>query len=465
MSDELENSATLRARAACLREHRLHFILCAGAFLAGSAGSPLTVSFLKANYPALNDILLAEGLAMLGIIGLGGLFYYLLRCLSPRHSRLGRSILSQHPVENVNPKAVFREIDDDIRQYGKRFGGLSIGKKWAIFQEGMLISRIRGIFADALGPERGHGGKAYILCLVDTDDAVLEASLPSRNALDEARACLLKYVPDAASGGFDAMSGFMDMDDEGRREIDRRVKARQHAGKPVFFSYAGPDGIPTSLATERAVEEGVARIKPGDMLVLTPLSPLFLPSGEECLHIACEQDAGRTETLRLSTYIRRGDDYLRAFRDVPRREAAGLFRGYFAHRAVPGIADWHVQPWESDWPEERPLLFVDGKCFENTSFEDVEAALDGVDDGSCGSFHLTFPSGYDGYLSLNGKERNGYAVEAALPDEDRYLRITTPRRDQVLFWFSAYYGESKLPYMEEWKDVTKEVRKRRGKAG
>lgn len=35
MSDELEHSATLRARAACLREHRLHFILCFGAFLAG----------------------------------------------------------------------------------------------------------------------------------------------------------------------------------------------------------------------------------------------------------------------------------------------------------------------------------------------------------------------------------------------------------------------------------------------
>lgn len=55
---------------------------------------------------------------------------------------------------------------------------------------------------------------------------------------------------------------------------------------------AGPDGVPTSLATEQTVEEGIARIKPGDMLVLTPLLPLFLPSGEECLYIACEQDAG-----------------------------------------------------------------------------------------------------------------------------------------------------------------------------
>ena len=73
MSDELEHSATLRARAACLREHRLHFILCFGAFLAGATGSLLTASFLKANVAAPNGTLLAEGLAMLGVIGLGGL--------------------------------------------------------------------------------------------------------------------------------------------------------------------------------------------------------------------------------------------------------------------------------------------------------------------------------------------------------------------------------------------------------
>ena len=133
-------------------------------------------------------------------------------------------------------------------------------------------------------------------------------------------------------------------------------------------------------------------------------------------------------------------------------------------RAVPDIADWHVQSWENDWPEERPILFVDDKRFENTSFEDVEAALDGVDGGDYGSFFLMFPGGYDGYLSLNGRQGDNYVVEVALPDEDRYFRIATPRRAQVLFWFSGYYEKSRFPYMEEWKDVTKEVKKRRGEA-
>ena len=154
MSDELEHSATLRARAACLREHRLHLILCFGAFLAGATGSLLTASFLKANDAAPNGTLFAEGLAMLGVIGLGGLLSALFRCLSSRHSRLGKSVLSQYPAESVDPKAVFQKIDADILQHGKRFGGLSIGKEWAIFQEAMLISRIRGIFSDILEPER-----------------------------------------------------------------------------------------------------------------------------------------------------------------------------------------------------------------------------------------------------------------------------------------------------------------------
>ena len=107
---------------------------------------------------------------------------------------------------------------------------------------------------------------------------------------------------------------------------------------------------------------------------------------------------------------------------------------------------------------------MDDKRFENTSFEDVEAALDGVDGGDYGSFFLMFPGGYDGYLSLNGRQGDNYVVEAALPDEDRYFRIATPRRAQVLFWFSGYYEKSRFPYMEEWKDVTKEVKKRRGEA-
>ena len=73
---------------------------------------------------------------------------------------------------------------------------------------------------------------------------------------------------------------------------------------------------------------------------------------------------------------------------MPGREAGLLFRDCFMRRAVPNIADWHVQSWENDWPEERPILFVDDKRFENTSFEDVEAALDGVDGGDYGSFFL-----------------------------------------------------------------------------
>ena len=62
-------------------------------------------------------------------------------------------------------------------------------------------------------------------------------------------------MPDAVSGGFEAMTDFMNMDDEGRREINRRVNARRQAGKPVSFSYAGPDGVPTSLATEQTVKK------------------------------------------------------------------------------------------------------------------------------------------------------------------------------------------------------------------
>lgn len=84
---------------------------------------------------------------------------------------------------------------------------------------------------------------------------------------------------------------------------------------------------------------------------------------------------------------------------------------------------------------KRPILFVTTSV--RNILEDVEAALDGVDGGDYGSFFLMFPGGYDGHLSLNG--RQGTTMWWKPPvDEDRYFRIATPRRAQVL-WFSGYY--------------------------
>lgn len=121
------------------------------------------------------------------------------------------------------------------------------------------------------------------------------------------------------------------------------------------------------------------------------------------------------------------------FRETPGREAGLLFRNYFTRCAIPDVADRHMWSWGNDWPEERSIPFVDDKRFESTSFEDVETAPSDVDDGDYGLFFLMFPGDYDGYFSLNGKRGDNYMVGAALPDEDRYLRIATPRRAQVLF--------------------------------
>ena len=65
---------------------------------------------------------------------------------------------------------------------------------------------------------------------------------------------------------------------------------------------------------------------------------------------------------------------------------------------------------------------------------------------------------------LNGRQGDNYVVEAALPDEDRYFRIATPRRAQVLFWFSGYYEKSRFPIWKNGKTSPKKVKKRRGEA-
>lgn len=54
---------------------------------------------------------------------------------------------------------------------------------------------------------------------------------------------------------------------------------------------------------------------------------------------------GRRIWLRLSAYIRRGDDYLRVFRICPTQPAS--VRDRFMRRAVPDIADIGAQSWET----------------------------------------------------------------------------------------------------------------------
>lgn len=457
MCDKREISATRRARAGGVRELRPKLTLCAGALVLGAAGC--LPAFRDAVSPAFP--LLPYLLGKIGVAGLAGLLSFLFLGLSPAHCRLGGSVRAQSPACSESAAALFAAIDADMREHGKRFGDLYLGREWVLFLEAMRISRIQGIFTAAVDPVREGGARTYTLWLADVDNNLLEASLPSWKALEEARAYLLERVPDAYTGGEADLDCFFTLDGADRREINRRVRARQAAQAspgPVAFAYAGADGVPTSLATEAVIEADFAA-HPDGAADLVPLSPLFLPSGEECFSLACEPDGkGR---FRFVAFLRRGDDYRRAERSMEHAEALALFLDCFRRGVPPSLSGWEERAWEQPLPPERQSLFVDEERFDDTTFEDVEAALDGVDAGVCGSF-LLMP-GDLGYLSLNGKRGRDYIVETAFPAPDgdfEYYRITTPRRDQVLFWFSAYYEHAQPPYVDGWKDVTKAMRRR-----
>ncbi len=458
MCDERETSATRRARAGGVRELRPKLSLCAGALVLGAAAC--LPAFRNAVSPTLP--LLPYILGKIGVAGLAGLLYFLILGLSPAHCRLGGSVRAQSPASPKDTTALFADIDADIRDHGQRFGDLSIGREWVLFLDAMRISRIQGIFTAAIPPEREGESGTYSLWLADVDNNLLEAFLPSRKTLEDARAHLLERVPDAFIGGEDDLEFFFAMDGADRREINRRVRARQAAQAapgPVAFAYAGPDGIPTSLATEAGIEAEFAA-HPDGAADLVPLSPLFLPTGEECFSIACEPDGkGR---FRFMLFLRRGDDYRRSERSMERAEARTLFLDCFRRGLPPSANGWQETAWERDLPPERQSLLVDEERFDDNTFEDVEAALDGVDAGVYGSF-LLMPGDF-GYLSLNGKQGRDYIVETAFPAPDgdfEYYRIKTPRRDQVLFWFSAYYEHAQPPYVDGWEDVTKAMRRRR----
>lgn len=135
------------------------------------------------------------------------------------------------------------------------------------------------------------------------------------------------------------MTDFMNMD--GEAGGNQPPGERALTGWKACFFMPGPTAFRRRYMPEQTVEEGIARIKPGDMLVLTPLSPLFRLPGRECLYRLRAGRGQQTETLRLPPTCR-GDDYLRVFRRCPDAEAGLLFRLLHAPRR-PGHHRLHVQ--------------------------------------------------------------------------------------------------------------------------
>ena len=163
--------------------------------------------------------------------------------------------------------------------------------------------------------------------------------------------------------------------------------------------------------------------------------------------------------LVLSTDGRRAEDILRKW----------------LRREVPDLTGWkqrrvYTAP-EPSRPQARgsraklSLLYASGAAENHTSFtmEDIQLAAEGIVDGTYQLVDLTHPNGYL-WIRVTAGDRNDArcTVEATRPggpELEFYITKMPPRR--AAEWLTGYPGGEYLPGGPEWKNITKQMKKRK----
>ena len=196
-NDTKKQRASSPADGYCLQRtrRRLARLLWALFYLAvGLGAGALFISELladKSGWDYMDYIVLAVS----GGLCLGGLaaavyedYTNLRDFLFPAKSRLARSIRSQlpYPEEALDVREVFAMVDDDIREHGRWFDRVAVGKRWIFGDDVSAIERVRIVFGRDEMIRRHVNGRTQIariveLCIADDRHQV------QRTGLREAR--------------------------------------------------------------------------------------------------------------------------------------------------------------------------------------------------------------------------------------------------------------------------------------
>ena len=111
------------------------------------------------------------------------------------------------------------------------------------------------------------------------------------------------------------------------------------------------------------------------------------------------------------------------------------------------------------------LLYASGAAENHATFtkEDIQLAAEGIVDGTYQLVDLTHPNGYL-WIRVTAGDRNDArcTVEATRPggpELEFYMTKMPPRR--AAEWLRGYPGGGYLPGGPEWKNITKQMKKRK----
>ncbi len=274
------------------------------------------------------------------------------------------------------------------------------------------------------------------------------------------------------------------------QDIPERNTPETKTAEEQNMVFTRPDGTDTSRVTEEMVTAALGdaiRLDDETLFTLTPTVP-YEAGGRKLAFLQCavlgvddpdfdEDDLKDEAEIYLIAGIKPEPGQppetayvLDCVYDEAERILLDWFRG-----SAPDVSGWlpiDIRVWEppKKQPDPQPPKLVlesaSGVLQSHESFEreDVEAAAEGLRDGTYRLVELTLPGGYLTFRVEPGGGTDGRCTVTATSDEDGSLRFYTLEcsKRQAAGWLLDYYDGGFRPAKPEWKDITKKAYQQRG---
>lgn len=438
-------------------------------------------------------VISAGGTVVLAAAGLYMACVALRDTFFPARSALARSIRSQLPYPDEAPEVakLFDMVDSDLKENGQWFGPVGIGKEWVLGDTANRIDRIRGIFVVDQLRVRSSGGRTQssrTLELVLIDNRWQKSVTAFRNPgdLQAAADCLALRVPDARRGRNDQYASFLQMDESRQEEFERDFRQKQNrraSAQALRESMNGPQdmilkcasGEVTSRVSASLTEDVLKRCLAGEEtgFELIPTRPV---EGENrrFRSLSCRVRTEAESAPEVELMLTGEEEGSALVLRVDERRAEEILRKWL-RREAPELTGWRPRQVYTAPEPSRPrtrepraklsLLYASGAAENHTTFtkEDIQLAAEGIVDGTYQLVDLTHPNGYL-WIRVTAGDRNDArcTVEATRPggpELEFYITKMPPRR--AAEWLTGYPGGEYLPGGPEWKNMTRQMKKRK----
>lgn len=178
-------------------------------------------------------IKLAIGFIGVALFAVGGIYMIVTGArdaLFPAKSKLAVSIRGQlpHPEEAPDVTKLFDMVDQDLKENGKKFEGVVIGKEWMVGEEANYIPRIRVVsWRHDVNVRNGHTAHTIQLLIMDDRRQTHVTDLRNPNELKAAVDCLRLRAPAAVFQEYGGFSAYKSMGEQEWANLERGFQQRK----------------------------------------------------------------------------------------------------------------------------------------------------------------------------------------------------------------------------------------------